>query len=149
MRTTACTALLGALMKEASKSAEAEQQQTSPAPQSNPSEAAASETRSTAVIAAADDQCSPAAVRQPASQPGRIFWTDGKAKDMSFALRAVAMVTLLLFVSWIWIISFLMLGAPFSKVAATLAVGAWLTLLLPCQVRFVHCRQPIADEATS
>lgn len=131
MRTTACTALLGLFMKEAASKTEQQQ----PAPSCNPREAAASDQTPVAVDAAAEEQCSSPAA--PARQPGTLFWTDGKAKDMGFALRAVAMVTLLLFVSWIWIISFLMLGAPFNKVAATLAVGAWLTLLLPCQVCMV------------
>lgn len=41
------------------------------------------------------------------------------------------MVTLLCFIAWIYIISFAMLLSPFSRVAATLAVLAWCTLLLP------------------
>lgn len=89
----------------------------------------------------------PAAVdaAAPRSQPGVMFWTDGKAKTMPGPLRAVAMATLLFFISWIWIISFLMLGAPFSKVAATLAVGFWLTLLLPCQVRVPVHTPPLSS----
>lgn len=78
------------------------------------------------------------------SQPGVMFWTDGKAKSMPFYLRAVAMVTLLLFVSWIWIIAFMLLAAPFSKIAATLAVALWATLMLPCQVSIITSICPLA-----
>lgn len=71
--------------------------------------------------------------RRP-SEPGVIYWTDGKAKTMPLFLRAVAMLSLLLFVSWIWIIGFNLVFAPFSRVSATIAVCLWATLLLPTAV---------------
>lgn len=71
--------------------------------------------------------------RRP-SEPGVMYWTDGKAKTMPLVLRAIAMLSLLLFVSWIWIIGFNLVFAPFSRVSATIAVCLWATLLLPTAV---------------
>lgn len=73
------------------------------------------------------------------SQPGQLFWTDGKARTMPVLLRAVAMLTLLAFIAWLYVVGVLMLMAPFSKLALTLAAGVWLTSLLPCQVGGLWC----------
>ena len=128
--TKLATALLGCLIRQQQASSVPDEASQLHEAATQPQEAGQPHQQPTAVDAAA-----------PRSQPGVMFWTDGKAKTMPGPLRAAAMATLLFFISWIWIISFLMLGAPFSKVAATLAVGFWLTLLLPCQVSVsVHAR---------
>jgi hypothetical protein len=79
---------------------------------------------------ASEQQVTKAAV----SEPGVLFWTDGKARSMPFIQRAAAMATLAIFLSWIYVIVFSLLFTPISIVAATLAVGMWVTVLLPCQV---------------
>lgn len=71
------------------------------------------------------------------SEPGMLFWTDGKARHMPFIHRAAAMATLAIFLSWIYVIGFSLLFTPISIVAATLAVGMWVTVLLPCQVSWL------------
>ena len=46
----------------------------------------------------------PQAQAQPPSKPGELFWTDGKARSMPVVFRVAAMLTLLAFVAWIFII---------------------------------------------
>lgn len=113
MRSTAFTALLSSLIRERKKKSAAE------------------------VVVPAEEPINqkPAGVHtQSPSKPGVLFWTDGKARTMPVALRAVAMLTLLAFVAWLFVIGGLMVAAPFSRLALTLAVMSWMTLLLPCQV---------------
>lgn len=122
MRSTACTAILALMDWNTYTVSSTGQQTCSPSP-TEPD-----------VSSTAQQQ-----TREPStSQPGVMFWTDGKAKTMPVYYRAMAMVTLLFFVSWIWIIAFGILATPFSKLIATLTVLAWLTLLLPTQVRRAH-----------
>jgi hypothetical protein len=126
MRSTAFTAMLALLDWNTSTVSSTEQQAGSPS------------TTEPAVSSPAQQQ-----TREPStSEPGVMFWTDGKAKTMPVFYRAMAMVTLLFFVSWIWIIAFMILATPFSKLVATVTVLAWLTLLLPTQVRSIPCDPP-------
>lgn len=46
--------------------------------------------------------------------------------------EAIAALTLLLFIAWIYVLAVLMLAAPFSPLAAAAALVAWGTLALPC-----------------
>lgn len=63
-----------------------------------------------------------------------MFWPDGKAKTQHPVLRGVAMATLLIFIAWIYVISFIILAAPFSTLGLTVCLCVWGTLLLPCHV---------------
>lgn len=122
MRSTACTAILALLDWNTSTVCSTEEQAGCPS------------TTEPAVSPAVQHQ-----TMQPSrSEPGVMFWTDGKAKTMPVFYRAMAMLSLLLFVSWIWIIAFMILASPFSKLVATVTALTWLTLLLPTQVSSIR-----------
>jgi hypothetical protein len=102
--------------------------------------------QSAAPVANATPATEQQATKAAVSEPGMLFWTDGRARSMPFIHRAAAMATLAIFLSWIYVIGFSLLFTPISIVAATLAAGMWVTVMLPCQVRSLpgqaYCLKP-------
>eukprot|EP00882_Tetradesmus_deserticola_P006767 GHRQ01007123.1.p1 GENE.GHRQ01007123.1~~GHRQ01007123.1.p1 ORF type:complete len:345 (+),score=115.83 GHRQ01007123.1:1057-2091(+) len=68
--------------------------------------------------------------RQETAYRNRLY-TEGTS-TMPIWQQCLAMATLLVFIAWIYVLAILMLAAPLSPLAATAALAAWSTLLLPC-----------------
>lgn len=62
---------------------------------------------------------------------GKRHYTDG-TQPLTPWQKALAAITLLCFIAWIYVIAALMLLAPFNSTAALVVAAVWSTVLLPC-----------------